>query len=182
MLMLNIVLFHHLPGDSPVNKLITLHYPCSHPPSPLPHVRFRTPLPSTDRNRRCLSARHAASSFSESRAHRPTAVVSGPSARDMSDPTDVTSDPATDEAAPDDADENDDDARRIRARCRLVDVLRAALVRATCGIGGKCEKRGGMRDARGGGEGVGCGALLLLPLLLLLLLLLQREREKEAPR
>ena len=107
----------------------------------------------------------------------------------MSDPTDVASDPATDEAAPDDADDNDDDARRIRARCRrrepccrLVDVLRAALVRGTCGIGGKCGRWGGMRDARGGGEGVGGRALLLLPLILLLLLLLrERESEEEAP-
>jgi len=94
----------------------------------------------------------------------------------MSDPTDVASDPAT-----------DDDARRISARCRrrepcwrLVDVLRAALVRGTCGIGGKCERRGGMRDARGGGDGVGGRALLFL-LPLLLPLLRERASEEEAP-
>src|SRR6267142_6602753 len=170
--MLNIVLFGHLAIYR--HKLITLHYPCSYPPSPLPRVRFRTLLPSTDCSRRCLSAWRAASSFSDSRAHRATAVA--PSARDMSDPTDVASDPAT-----------DDDARRISARCRrrepccrLVDVLRAALVRGTCGIGGKCERRGGMRDARGGGDGVGGRALLFLPPLLLRLLR-ERASEEEAP-
>jgi hypothetical protein len=111
-----------------------------------------------------------------------------PDARDMSDPTDVASDPATDADAPDDAYDNDDDARRISARrrcrrepcCRLVDVLRAGLVRGTCGIGGKCERRGGMRDARGSGDGVGGRALLLLPPPPLLLPLL-RESEEEAP-
>ena len=82
-------------------------------------------------------------------------------ARDMSDPTDVASDAATD-----DADDNDD-ARRTIPRwrrepcCRLVDVLRAALplVRGTCGIGGRCGRHGGMRDAWGGGVG-----RVLLPL------------------
>jgi hypothetical protein len=90
----------------------------------------------------------------------------------MSDPTDVASDPATDAVAADDADDNDDDARRISARrrhepcCRLVDVLRAALVRGTCGIGGRCGRCGGMRDAWGCDEGVG-GSALLPPLPLL---------------
>jgi hypothetical protein len=104
----------------------------------------------------------------------------------MSDPTDVASDPATDDAAADDAADNDDDARRIiharRRRepcCRLVDVLRTALVRGTCGIGGRCSRRGGMRDARGRGDGVGGRALLLPPLLLPLLS--ESESEEEAP-
>jgi hypothetical protein len=70
----------------------------------------------------------------------------------MSDPTEVASDAATDD---DDADDNDDACRTIPRRrrrepcCRLIDVLRAALalVRGTCGIGGRCGRRGGMRDA-----------------------------------
>ena len=88
-----------------------------------------------------------------------------PDARDMSDPTDVASDAATD-----DADDNDDARRTIPHRrrepcCRLIDVLRAALalVRGTCGIGGRCGRRGGMRDTwGGGGGGVGRGRLPLL--------------------
>lgn len=81
----------------------------------------------------------------------------------MSDPTDVASDAATDAAT----DDVDDDAPRLSARrrrepcCLLVDVLRAMLVRGTYGIGGRCGRRGGMRDARGGGEGGGGRALLL---------------------
>lgn len=85
--------------------------------------------------------------------------------RDISDPTDVASDAATDEA------DDNDDARRIIPRrrrepcCRLIDVLRAALAleRGTCGIGGRCGRNGGMRDAWGGrGGGVGRGLLPLL--------------------
>ena len=88
-----------------------------------------------------------------------------PDVRDMSDPTDVASDAATDEA------DDNDDARRIIPRrrrepcCRLIDVLRAALAleRGTCGIGGRCGRQGGMRDAWGGkGGGVGRGLLPLL--------------------
>lgn len=88
-----------------------------------------------------------------------------PDTRDMSDPTDVASD-----AAADDADDNDDARRTIPRRrrepcCRLIDVLRAALtlVRGTCGIGGRCGRRGGMRDAWGGGGGGMGRGLLPLP-------------------
>lgn len=91
--------------------------------------------------------------------------------RDMSDPTDVASDA-------------DDSERRTHERGRpcpclcirrrrepcspFVDVLREALVlvRGTWGIGGRCGRTGGMREALGGGkwrlEGVGGRALLPL--------------------
>jgi hypothetical protein len=94
----------------------------------------------TDCRRRCLNARRAASSFSDSCDQRVP-----PDARDISDPTDV-------------ADDADDDSRRITDRrlrepcCRFVDVLRARLVRGTCGGRGRCGRQGGTMDARGGGE------------------------------
>lgn len=130
-----------------------------HPPPPVPRVRFRTLLLPTDCSLRCLSARRAAASFSERRAQRATAV-NPDDVRDMSDPTDVASDAATDDAEACRAIPR----RRREPCCRLIDVLRAALalVRGTCGIGGRCGRRGGMRDAWGsGGGGVGRGRLLL---------------------
>ena len=96
-----------------------------------------------DCRRRCLSACRAASSFSDSRAQR--AIVAPPDERDISDPTDV-------------ADDAEDDEQRTSRRkrrdpcCPFVDLLRAAFVRGTCGSGGRCGRRGGTRDPRGGGE------------------------------
>jgi hypothetical protein len=114
----------------------------------------------TDRKRRCLNARRAASSFSDSCDQRAIAVP--PDARDISDPTDV-------------ADDADDDERRINDRrrrepcCRFVDALRAPLVRGTCGISERCGRRGGTRDARGEGErklvGMGGCVPVLVPVL-----------------
>ena len=117
---------------------------------------------------RCLNARRAASSFSESRIQRTTAVAPDVDDRDMSDPTDVASDA-------------DDSERRTRERgrpcscpctrrrrepwTRFVDVLREALalVRGTWGIGGRCGRTGGTSEAPGGAErrleGVGGRAL-----------------------
>jgi hypothetical protein len=143
--------------------------------TPLARVRFLA-LPIDCIRRRCLSARRAASSFSDRRIQRATEVAPDIDERDISDPTDVAS-------------EADDSARRTRERGRrrrepcspFVDEVRAMLVleRGTWGIGGRRWGRmGGMRDARGGGgqrrppEGVGGRALLPLP----------REEEEEENR
>jgi hypothetical protein len=91
-----------------------------------PCLRFRAVL--TDCGRRCLSARRAASSFSDSCDQRATAVPPDP--RDMSDPTDMADDA-------DDAERRINDLRRREPCCRFIDTLRAPLVRGTCGIIGR---------------------------------------------
>jgi hypothetical protein len=101
---------------------------------------FRAVL--TDCKRRCLSARRAASSFSDSCDQR--AIEVPPETRDISDPTDV-------------ADDADDDGRRIndwRRRepcCLFIDIVRTPLVRGISGGSGRYDRRGGTRDAWGDG-------------------------------
>lgn len=96
----------------------------------------------TDCMRRCLSACRAASSFADNRDQR--AIEAPPDERDISDPTDV-------------ADDADDEKPRPSWRmrrdpcCPFVDLLRAAFMRGTSGIGGRCGRHGGTRDARGSG-------------------------------
>jgi hypothetical protein len=84
------------------------------------------------RRRRCLNARRAASSFSESRIQRATTVVPDVDDRDMSDPTDVASD--ADDSVRRTHERGRPCARRRREPCSpFVDVLREAhvLVRGT---------------------------------------------------
>lgn len=137
-----------------------------------PCVRLRA-LPIDRIRRRCLSARRAASSFSDSRIQRTTAVDPDIDERDISDPTDVASDA-------DDSERRNTERgrpgpcpcprRRREPYSRFVDVLRETLVpvRGTWGNSGRCGRTGGMRDARGSGkerrlDGVGGRALLPLP-------------------
>lgn len=107
------------------------------------------------RRRRCLNARRAASSLSESCIQRATAVAPDVDDRDMSDPTDVASDADDSERRTHERGRPCPCTRRRREPCsRFVDVLREALalVRGTCGIGERCGRTGGMRGALGGGE------------------------------
>jgi hypothetical protein len=106
---------------------------------PMP-LFFRAVL--TDCKRRCLSARRAASSFSDSCDQR--AIDVPPEMRDISDPTDVA----------DDADDEGrciNDRRRREPCCLFVDMVRAPLVRGISGGSGRYDRRGGTRDAWGDG-------------------------------
>lgn len=95
-----------------------------------PCVRLRA-LPIDRIRRRCLSARRAASSFSDSRIQRTTAVDPDIDERDISDPTDVASDA-------DDSERRNTERgrpgpcpcprRRREPYSRFVDVLRETLV------------------------------------------------------